>query len=108
VADALDRGTSWLDQHWIGGAAGVADSDFGSELLGTWHQRSYLLVEQGLASGMETDQAAGPSSRSIAHVASSNCGSRMAQSQDSVSQSRMRPFNQLPVHAERAYAGLGL
>ncbi len=42
-------GATWLDRQLIGGAAGVADKGFGSELRESLRQRSDFLVEQGLA-----------------------------------------------------------
>ncbi|MFT3778322.1 MAG: relaxase/mobilization nuclease and DUF3363 domain-containing protein [Ottowia sp.] len=42
-------GATWLDRQLIGGAAGVADKGFGSELREALRQRSDFLVEQGLA-----------------------------------------------------------
>jgi type IV secretory pathway VirD2 relaxase len=42
-------GATWLDRQLIGGATGVADKGFGSELRKALRQRSDFLIEQGLA-----------------------------------------------------------
>ncbi|HEY0822138.1 MAG TPA: relaxase/mobilization nuclease and DUF3363 domain-containing protein [Rhizobacter sp.] len=42
-------GATWLDRQLIGGAAGVADKGFGSELRDAMRQRSDFLVDEGLA-----------------------------------------------------------
>jgi len=42
-------GATWLDRELIGGAVGVADKGFGSELREALLQRSGFLIEQGLA-----------------------------------------------------------
>lgn len=42
-------GATWLDQQLIGGASGIADNGFGSEVRDALRQRSDFLIEQGLA-----------------------------------------------------------
>lgn len=42
-------GATWLDRQLLGGAAGVADKGFGSDLRDAMRQRSDFLVDQGLA-----------------------------------------------------------
>ncbi|WP_034296805.1 relaxase/mobilization nuclease and DUF3363 domain-containing protein [Herbaspirillum sp. RV1423] len=42
-------GATWLDQQLIGGASGIADNGFGSEVHDALRQRSDFLIEQGLA-----------------------------------------------------------
>jgi type IV secretory pathway VirD2 relaxase len=42
-------GATWLDRQLIGGAAGVVDYGFGSEVREALRQRTDFLVEQGLA-----------------------------------------------------------
>jgi len=41
-------GATWLDQQLIGGASGIADNGFGSEVREALRQRSDFLIEQGL------------------------------------------------------------
>jgi type IV secretory pathway VirD2 relaxase len=41
-------GATWLDQKLIGGASGIADNGFGSEVREALRQRSDFLIEQGL------------------------------------------------------------
>jgi len=41
-------GATWLDQQLIGGASGIADNGFGSELREALRQRSDFLIEKGL------------------------------------------------------------
>ena len=41
-------GATWLDQQLIGGASGIADNGFGSEVRKALRQRSDFLIEQGL------------------------------------------------------------
>lgn len=41
-------GATWLDQQLIGGASGIADNGFGSDVREALRQRSNFLVEQGL------------------------------------------------------------
>ncbi|WP_424191223.1 DUF3363 domain-containing protein [Ampullimonas aquatilis] len=41
-------GATWLDQQLIGGASGIADSGFGSEVREALRRRSDFLIEQGL------------------------------------------------------------
>ncbi len=42
-------GATWLDQQLIGGARGLGDLGFGSEVRSALQQRADFLVEQGLA-----------------------------------------------------------
>ena len=41
-------GATWLDQQLIGGASGITDSGFGSEVREALRRRSDFLIEQGL------------------------------------------------------------